>query len=599
MNELEEGLSQRVDWAKLAKVGAVGADVVPVVLQDHSTGEVLFVGYANEQALNATLDRREAVLWSTSRNELWHKGATSGDTLALVDIRVNCEQNSLLYLVRRNGVGVCHTHGEDGVARPGCYYRSLSSPRKLAWTGTHRTIRVPGAELQIPVSDDQLATEALSNAQAGFGALASNTDEQITEFFHRFADALADDALIVPVLAANAADVDKARAAGRSTTRLELSSGMRHGMVDGLRAWAAMAGSRDEIVEVVDHGTWRVEQRRAPLGVVGFVFEGRPNVFADACGVLRGGNTVVFRIGRDALGTARAIMEHALRPALRAAGLPAHAVQLLDSPSRATGWALFSHPQLSLAVARGSGSAVAQLGSVARQAGVAVSLHGTGGGWLVAGNAARASDFEAAVRWSLDRKVCNSLNVCVIPAARAGELVPAFMRAVEAAGTARNTVTKLHVASSAQAYVDQAMFEQKVPIRRAGGDVVEALAELIDDDELGTEWEWEDSPEVSIVVTDDLAAAVALCNRHSPRLVASLISDDADEQEQFWKTVDAPFVGNGFTRWVDGQFALGKPELGLSNWQHGRLFARSAVLSGDSVFTVRTRTIQSDPNLRR
>ena len=50
----------------------------------------------------------------------------------------------------------------------------------------------------------------------------------------------------------------------------------------------------------------------APLGVVGFVFEGRPNVFADATGVLRGGNTVVFRIGSDALGTARAIVRHAV-----------------------------------------------------------------------------------------------------------------------------------------------------------------------------------------------------------------------------------------------------------------------------------------------
>jgi glutamate-5-semialdehyde dehydrogenase len=63
--------------------------------------------------------------------------------------------------------------------------------------------------------------------------------------------------------------------------------------------------------------------------------------------------------------------------------------------------------------------------------------------------------------------------------------------------------------------------------------------------------------------------------------------------------VDAPFVGNGFTRWVDGQFALDRPELGLSSWQHGRLFARSAVLSGDSVYTVRTRAWQATPDLHR
>jgi glutamate-5-semialdehyde dehydrogenase len=58
-------------------------------------------------------------------------------------------------------------------------------------------------------------------------------------------------------------------------------------------------------------------------------------------------------------------------------------------------------------------------------------------------------------------------------------------------------------------------------------------------------------------------------------------------------------VGDGFTRWVDGQFALLRPELGLSNWQNGRLFARSGILSGDSGYSVRLRAHQSDPSLRR
>jgi glutamate-5-semialdehyde dehydrogenase len=78
-----------------------------------------------------------------------------------------------------------------------------------------------------------------------------------------------------------------------------------------------------------------------------------------------------------------------------------------------------------------------------------------------------------------------------------------------------------------------------------------------------------------------------------------MVSDDASEHEAFWRSVDTPFVGNGFTRWVDGQFALGTPELGLSNWEHGRLFSRGGVLSGDSVFTVRTRVVQDDPDIHR
>ena len=79
-----------------------------MVLQNAETGDVLFVGYANEHALRETLATKSAVLWSTSRNELWRKGATSGDVLDLVEVRVNCEQNSLLYRVRPRG-GVCHT----------------------------------------------------------------------------------------------------------------------------------------------------------------------------------------------------------------------------------------------------------------------------------------------------------------------------------------------------------------------------------------------------------------------------------------------------------------------------------------------------------
>ena len=71
--------------------------------------------------------------------------------------------------------------------------------------------------------------------------------------------------------------------------------------------------------------------------------------------------------------------------------------------------------------------------------------------------------------------------------------------------------------------------------------------------------------------------------------MGSLVSSDPAEHERFFAALDAPFVGDAHTRWVDGQFALGKPELGLSNWQHGRLFARGGVLTGDSVYTVRTR----------
>jgi glutamate-5-semialdehyde dehydrogenase len=456
-----------------------------------------------------------------------------------------------------------------------------------------------GDLLHVPETDWALVDTAVREARDAFLALSEVDDTTISAFYDAFADRLAGDQTFGPVAAANAQDVTDARDRGRSTTRLALSEKMRADMISGLRAWRDTPPRRDALLETVDHGTWRVEQRTAPLGVVGFVFEGRPNVFADATGVLRTGNTVVFRIGSDALGTARAIVEHALDPALAAAGLPRGAVRLLDAPSRATGWALFSHPQLALAVARGSGGAVEQLGAVARQAGVPVSLHGTGGAWLVAGENVDRSAFEACVLHSLDRKVCNTLNVCCVPIAHAGELVPVFLSALRVAAERRGTHPKLHVAPGAERFVDRSWFDTVVPIARADGDVEEPMAQRLALDELGREWEWEGSPEVTLAVVDSVDQAIGWFNRYSPRLVASLVAEDPAEHERFWQRIDAPFVGNGFTRWVDGQFALDRPELGLSNWQHGRLFARSAVLSGDSVYTVRTRAWQDTPDVHR
>ena len=131
VNELEEGTRLGLAFGKLASVAATGAQVVPVVLQDADSGEVLFIGYANEEALQTSLRERIAVLWSTSRNELWRKGATSGDVLQLAGIRVNCEQNSLLYLVRRTTGGACHTLSDSGSARPSCYYRVITDELTL------------------------------------------------------------------------------------------------------------------------------------------------------------------------------------------------------------------------------------------------------------------------------------------------------------------------------------------------------------------------------------------------------------------------------------------------------------------------------------
>jgi glutamate-5-semialdehyde dehydrogenase len=101
------------------------------------------------------------------------------------------------------------------------------------------------------------------------------------------------------------------------------------------------------------------------------------------------------------------------------------------------------------------------------------------------------------------------------------------------------------------------------------------------------------------VVVDDVTAAVQLFNAKSPSFVLSVISDDEAEVDQAWRKCNAPFFGDGMTRWVDGQYALRKPELGLSNWQNGRTFARGGILSGDSIYTVRYRVRQTDAEVKR
>lgn len=455
-----------------------------------------------------------------------------------------------------------------------------------------------GALLHIPAAEQAVAQRAVGRAADAFAAMGGVSDDAISTFFRTFADALANDDTFGPIAKANAADVAAAEAKGRSTTRLVLSPTMRNDMVSGLRAWAAAPSGRGEAVERVEHDGWTVELVRAGLGVVGFVFEGRPNVFADACGVLRSGNTVVFRIGSDALGTAQAIVTHALEPSIAAAGLPSGAVSLVESAAHAAGWAMFADSRLALAVARGSGPAVEQLGAVARQSGVAVSLHGTGGAWIVASPQASESALTGAILGSLDRKVCNTLNTLVLTRNAAEKQLPLALGALAEAAARRGTAPKLHVMDGSDVDLPDA-WTGTVTVSRADGDREEQQGEPIAADDLGTEWEWENSPEISLAVVDSIEDAAALCNRVSPRFVASLISGDESEHERFFALVDAPFVGNGFTRWVDGQYALNRPELGLSNWQSGRLFGRGGILSGDAVFTVRTKVRQSDPTQSR
>lgn len=119
-NQIEEGAELRLDFAKLDGVKGV----IPCAVQNADTQAVILIAYVNEQALRAAIATRTAVFWSTSRDELWEKGKTSGETFELLEVLVNCEQNSLVYRVRPRRGGICHTKNRAGAPR-NCFYRVL------------------------------------------------------------------------------------------------------------------------------------------------------------------------------------------------------------------------------------------------------------------------------------------------------------------------------------------------------------------------------------------------------------------------------------------------------------------------------------------
>jgi len=98
--------------------------LIPAVLQEHETGEILMVAYQNPEAIRLTLSTGEAHFWSRSREELWHKGATSGNIMHVVSIRTDCDRDTLLLKVRPEGPA-CHTGSRS------CFFRTVPFSQPL------------------------------------------------------------------------------------------------------------------------------------------------------------------------------------------------------------------------------------------------------------------------------------------------------------------------------------------------------------------------------------------------------------------------------------------------------------------------------------
>jgi len=122
-NELEEELILNPQFSKRG-------GILPVVVQETSTGQILMLASINEEALNKTLETQLATFWSTSRNTLWTKGETSGDMLKIDNVLIDCDQDALVYQVTLLGEGVCHTYKRNGNHRKACFYRELNTNQK-------------------------------------------------------------------------------------------------------------------------------------------------------------------------------------------------------------------------------------------------------------------------------------------------------------------------------------------------------------------------------------------------------------------------------------------------------------------------------------
>jgi glutamate-5-semialdehyde dehydrogenase len=330
------------------------------------------------------------------------------------------------------------------------------------------------------------------------------------------------------ILAANAEDLNAARAADAPTAmidRLALDPNRIDGIADGLRE---VAGLRDPVGEVLRGYTLptglALRQQRVPLGVIGMIYEGRPNVTVDAFGLaLKSGNALLLRGSSSAVKSNEALVS-VLRAALLTQDLPADAVQLLSAADRSTVTHLIQARGLvDVVIPRGGAGLI---DAVVRDAQVPTIETGVGNCHVYVHAAA---DLEVAERILLNSKtrrpsVCNAAETLLVDAAIAGQAMPRLIAALQAAGVL--------------VHLDP----DEADLRR------EYLA-----------------MEIAIAVVDGVDAAIAHINEYGTGHTEAIVTTNMAAAQRFTEGVDAAAVMvNASTAFTDGeQFGLGA-EVGIS-----------------------------------
>ncbi len=389
---------------------------------------------------------------------------------------------------------------------------------------------------------EQAVREVAQRAKVAGRALATATRATKDAALHAMADALV--ASAEPIVAANARDLETGRANGMSPgllDRLALTTERIAAIADALRELAALP---DPVGEVVRGSTLpngiRLRQVRVPMGVVGMIYEARPNVTVDAAGLaLKSGNAAILRGGSAALHANTVIVE-VLREALVGAGLPADAVQSIDEHGREGAVALMrARGLVDLLVPRGGADLIQ---TVVREASVPVVETGVGNChvYLDAG-----ADPAMAVPIVLNSKtqrvgVCNAAETLLVHADAVDTVLPATLTALHEAGVTLHADER--AAATAQA---------------VGVPTVAATEE-----DWATEYL---SLDLAVRVVDTLDDAIAHILRWSSGHTEAIVTPDLASAERFTTGLDSAVVAvNASTRFTDGgQFGLGA-EIGIS-----------------------------------
>ena len=397
---------------------------------------------------------------------------------------------------------------------------------------------------------DQTAADAAARDQVTTLASAARTASRILALLSRaekdaalrdLADAI--DTAVDDIVAANAQDLDRGRAGGLAESlldRLTLDPGRVAAVADALRDIAALP---DPVGEVVRGSTLanglQIRQVRVPMGVVGMIYEARPNVTVDAAGLgLKSGNAVILRGGSAAASTNRALVG-VLRGSLAAHGLPADAVSLLEGGHEVVRALMTARGQVDLLIPRGGADLIQ---AVVTGSTVPVIETGIGNCHVYVDATA---DLDKALAITLNSKtqrpsVCNAAESLLVHRDVADSFLPKALAALDSAGVVLHTDER----ASAQA------------------DVSGVPHETATDEDFATEYH---ALEMSIGVVDGLDAALAHITRFGSGHTEAIVTESRAAARRFTAEVDAAVVMvNASTRFTDGgEFGFGA-EIGIS-----------------------------------